>query len=258
VGVEGVVGNFTLARCQQLQSGVSAREHYTACYCVNAFITTTGNVEHGWVRDVTSIDASSGVIFGGRFLTALRAKAVSTADMWDSGAKPGVFGLGHDASQVLFDSFTCDIKRAFCLSTGSTTGPNVVRNSWAASPVEPHMRWATGLLVEGIGGARPQFFNRCCMGTGHGWTVGYSVVWQGNYSGKCVLAKAPIGTNWVIGTNGEEVISNDSKKFACVDKGIGEVQAVAPFGSLFDAQLHERLGKRDTVLPSHHGLVRPD
>lgn len=253
VGVEGVVGNFKLARCHQLSTHASAKQYYKDCYAVNTFITTTENVEHGWVRDVTSIDASSGVSLLGRFLTVMRAKALSTADMWDRGAKPGVFDLGNSASQALLDSLYCNITNAFCLTTGRTVGPNVVRNSWVASPVEPHMRWATGLLMEGVGGVRPQLMNRCCMGgrSGHGWTVGYSVVWQGNYSGKLVLAKAPIGTNWVLGTNGKDVISNDSKDFACVDKGVGEVQNVAPFASLYDAQLRERLGgsATDTVSP---------
>ncbi|MCH5687720.1 hypothetical protein LWM68_27710 [Niabella sp. W65] len=49
-------------------------------------------------------------------------------------------------------------------------------NGW----IQPHQRWATGLLIDGCkvpdGGI--DFMNRGEMGSGHGWSVGWAVAWN--------------------------------------------------------------------------------
>ncbi|MBH9818782.1 hypothetical protein FE535_19975, partial [Clostridioides difficile] len=74
-------------------------------------------------------------------------------------------------------------------------------NGW----IQPHQRWATGLLVDNCevpdGGI--DFMNRGSMGSGHGWAIGWAVAW--NSTAKSYLNQQPPGAaNWVIGSTGEQ------------------------------------------------------
>ena len=100
--------------------------------------------------------------------------------------------------------------------------------------VQPHMRWATGLLSDNV--SVPQgtidYINRGSDGSGHGWAIGFGVVW--NSSATLTMMQPPGSENWAIGTTGT---------FAKTDTGMVDSpgKPVVP-KSLYLAQLCERLG----------------
>jgi hypothetical protein len=95
----------------------------------------------------------------------------------------------------------------FVMTGARNQGPNVVLDSTfhGNGHIQPHQRWATGLLVDNAhvpeGGIN--LMNRGQMGTGHGWTMGWGVVW--NSSAATFLIQNPPGAaNWSIGNSGTE------------------------------------------------------
>jgi hypothetical protein len=128
------------------------------------------------------------------------------------------------------------------------TGPNVVLNSnftGRGSRIQPHQRWSTGFLVDNCrtpdGGI--DFPNRGVAGSGHGWCMGWGVVW--NSTAKTFIIQNPPGTvNWAIGCIGER--QQTARYFdtaPVLPEGIFESHGthVAP-RSLYLAQLAGRLG----------------
>ncbi|MGC0151418.1 hypothetical protein ACPRNU_03020 [Chromobacterium vaccinii] len=73
-------------------------------------------------------------------------------------------------------------------------GPNVLLNfsdrAEARGNIEPHQRWATGLLVDNAD-----------VGGGHGWSMGWGVVWNAK-ADQLAVAAPPGATNWAIGSSG--------------------------------------------------------
>ena len=64
---------------------------------------------------------------------------------------------------------------------GRVQGPNVLLNCafHGNGTIEPHMRWSTGLLVDNCEVLpSSNMKNRGIMGSGHGWTIGWSVAWN--------------------------------------------------------------------------------
>jgi hypothetical protein len=117
--------------------------------------------------------------------------------------------------------------------------------------IQPHQRWATGLLVDNTqvpqGGIDMK--NRGEMGTGHGWTMGWGVVWNSSASG-LVIQNPPGAANWSIGTTGPELteamnIMGVRHHHEGPDLPQGYIESpnhrVLP-DSLYRAQLAERLG----------------
>jgi hypothetical protein len=108
------------------------------------------------------------------------------------------------------------------------------------------MRWATGLLLDNcqVPESGIDLMDRGIMGSGHGWTVGWSVAW--NCTAKSFLIQQPPGSmNWAIGCRGavESSAEPGQKNGPKLPAGIFESPGtpVAP-GSLYLAQLRERLG----------------
>src|SRR5262245_50397585 len=82
------------------------------------------------------------------------------------------------------------------------TGPNVVLDSTgsgAHTRLEPHERWATGFLADNVRhDDRLDLVNRRTAGSGHGWAIGFGVLW--NSAAAIIDAERPPGaTNWAIG-----------------------------------------------------------
>ena len=122
--------------------------------------------------------------------------------------------------------------------------------------IQPHARWATGLLVDNCtvpdGGI--DFMNRGEMGSGHGWTIGWAVAW--NCRAKSFIIQQPPGAmNWAIGCVGQaETSARPFDKSPALPQGTLDSQGkpVAP-ASLYLTQLRERLGPRVMASPGARG-----
>ena len=107
------------------------------------------------------------------------------------------------------------------------------------------MRWYTGLLVENATlptvNSGVSLINRGSFGSGHGWTVGWSVIWNSK-SDTFIVQSAPGTKNRCIGCVGLKARNgkSDAYKLVSVD-GIFDSQYsfVSP-SSLYFAQQAER------------------
>lgn len=208
------------------------------------FVVLSEGVRNAWVRDVKVVDFTSGADLNGKFLTVKNKAVDFNLISWPkSGAKPGLLTFGRRSSNNLIDSCSSNGTNVFSVVTQSyTTGPNVVTSSDFASPIKPHMYWATGLLVDSCTGAGPQYNNQGCEGGDHGWGIGYSVIWNGNFANRPIrLDRPPTAEHWVIGAIAGKVMCspNYCKGLGFVDQLNSPVQPQ----SLFKAQLDERLGR---------------
>jgi hypothetical protein len=130
-------------------------------------------------------------------------------------------------------------------TTGSTgTGPMVVLNFKSAQTlgITPHARWTTGILTDG--GSLPNapkgnpglsYRNRGIMGSGHGWTTGWSVAWNVN-TPYFLVSNAPGSINWAIGGVGAKTSLADP------DGVYDHFNSMVTPNSLYLQQLQERLG----------------
>jgi hypothetical protein len=98
--------------------------------------------------------------------------------------------------------------------------------------LEPHARWATGFLADGVvHDDQLNLVNRGTAGSGHGWAIGFGVLWN-SAAATLNVQKPPGSMNWSIGGKGKPA-------------GDGTFEStgtpVLP-QSLYLAQLCERLG----------------
>lgn len=211
------------------------------------------SVRDGWLRDLVLDETTEGIDFS-EDTTRVTAEdiAVHHTTSITSSAKPADFSLRGGQLLLLRASSTGN--EEFYVMTGARNqGPNVVLDSvfTGNGHVQPHQRWATGLLVDNVRvpGGGIDLMNRGEMGSGHGWTMGWGVVW--NSSAETFLIQNPPGAaNWCIGCIGEQTTSA-MKTFGPQPRGglpplpQGFIQspghAVQPV-SLYRAQLAERLG----------------
>lgn len=207
----------------------------------------------GWVRDVLVDDTTEGIDAAEDTsrITIVNVLFRHTTTITSS-AKPADFALRGTQLLVLrCGSLGNDL---FYIITGARNqGPNVVLESKfvGSGRVQPHQRWATGLLVDNTevpqGGI--DMMNRGEMGTGHGWTMGWGVVWNSS-AATLVIQNPPGAANWSIGTTGEEQKS-PMKLIGVRGRDLGPDlpqgfiesanHPVLP-KSLYRAQLSERLG----------------
>lgn len=217
---------------------------------------TMGGVADAWARNIEIFNTVNSVSVTGNRITVENVSIIHDVPTLGAAKPADLNGSGY---QILFNR--CYIKgdNLFFFGTGAkVTGPVVVLNcifkgnGW----IQPHQRWATGLLIDGCevpdGGI--DFMNRGVMGSGHGWAIGWAVAW--NCKAKSFLNQMPPGSaNWVIGSYGDQQrkaipASNDSgsivyDKLSVLPEGIYDSHnmPVMP-SSLYLAQLQERLGKQ--------------
>ncbi len=197
-------------------------------------------VRDAWIRDVVAHDVTSGVVATD---TAVRVTVEDTLVShtpveYFTAAAPSDFNI--DGTQFLIQrSGSRGGNKIFYHSTASgVVGPNVLLGFYASgmrSHVQPHQRWATGLLIDGarVDSGNIEYINRGTAGSGHGWTMGWGVIW--NSVASSIKAFQPEGTaNWAIGNKGNQD-----------GNGIFESHGtpVAP-ASLYLAQLCQRLGPK--------------
>ena len=213
-------------------------------------ITLTAT-QDAWLRDLRIDDTTTSIT-----VTATsRRITIDRVDIADSvtvltPAKPFGLSLGGTQTLVMRSTVTGD-KLFFAATQARNQGPNVLLHCTfkGDTALEPHQRWATGLLVDNVAvhGGAINLYNRGEMGSGHGWAIAWSVVW--NSSADTVTVQSPPGTiNWEIGTSGKRVelpmpVFDNQPKGPDIPEGTVDSPAhrVIP-DSLYLQQLRDRLG----------------
>ncbi len=201
-----------------------------------------------WVRDVSCEETMNSTTIAGRRITLQQVVVKHTfANLGAS--KPTDFSI--EGSQILIDRCSVSGGNMYFVWTGSLqSGPNVLLSctfTGRGSRVQPHMRWSTGLLVDGcrVPEGNIDFMNRGAMGSGHGWTMGWAVAW--NCQAKAYVIQNPPGAvNWAIGCIGKGAPTpRPFDSGPALAEGIFDSPGVpvAPT-SLYLAQLAERLGTK--------------
>lgn len=214
---------------------------------------TLSGLRDGWVRDVLVDETTEGIDAAGDTsrITIVSVVFRHTTTI-TSPAKPADFTLG--GTQLLIVGCGSVGNDLFYVITGARNqGPNVVLDSKfiGNGHLQPHQRWSTALLVDNTqvpqGGI--DMMNRGEMGTGHGWTMGWGVVWNSS-AATLIIQNPPGAANWSIGTSGNELtapmkVYGVSRRDLGPDLPQGFIESpnhrVLP-ESLYRAQLAERLG----------------
>lgn len=207
----------------------------------------------GWVRDVPVDDTTEGIDAApDTSRITIQNVVFHHTTRITSPAKPADFALrGTQILVVHCGSVGDDL---FYAVTGARNqGPNVVLDCTfrGNGHIQPHQRWATGFLVDNahVSDGGIDLMNRGEMGSGHGWTMGWGVVWNSS-AATLVIQNPPGAANWSIGTTGEELTA--PMKIFGVRRGNegpdlpqGYIESpnrpVQPT-SLYRAQLAQRLG----------------
>jgi hypothetical protein len=206
---------------------------------------SVNGVVDAWFKNIVIINTINSFSIGGNRITLENINLMHTVATIGA-AKPADFSAS--GKQILLNKCKITGNNVFYFTTAArTTGPIVLLNcvfnggGW----IQPHQRWATGLLVDNCkvpdGGI--EFMNRGEMGSGHGWTIGWAVAW--NCEAKSLLNQNPPGTvNWMIGAKGKrEQQPQPFHKLPLIPEGVFDSygKPVTP-SSLYLAQLVERLG----------------
>jgi hypothetical protein len=207
-------------------------------------------VRDSWIKNVVAHDVTTGVSATD---TAVRVTIEDTLVShtpveYFTAAAPSDYNI--DGTQFFIHrSGSRGGNKIFYHSTASgVVGPSVLLGFYASgmrSHIQPHQRWATGLLVDSarLDSGNIEYINRGTAGSGHGWTMGWGAVW--NSVAPSIKVFQPDGTaNWAIGNQG-------------TPSGNGTFDAhgapVVP-ASLYLAQLCERLGPQALA---NLGYARP-
>ena len=203
-----------------------------------------------WLSQVALDETTNGVSVnqGSERLTFLKCDVTQHVPV-TSHAKPADFAV--DGSQILIDRCTGLGDSTFYIATQAVQqGPVVALHCrfLGDGHIQPHQRWFTGLLVDNcdVPSGGIDLMNRGEMGTGHGWTIGWSVVW--NSTARSFGMNTPPGSMvWSIGNRGEEqnpaFPTFDGTTRAPLDPATIESagKPVRP-QSLYLEQLRERIG----------------
>jgi hypothetical protein len=205
------------------------------------------HAEDAWMRDVAIDETMNSVAIGGRRISIERVM-VNRKAKHQGASKPAEFA--PNGTQILLDRCAVNAENVWFIATGGGhAGPIVVLNSTfqGNARAESHQRWSTGILYDNCrapeGGI--ELRNRGSMGSGHGWSMGWGVVW--NCEARDYIVQNPPGVlNWMVGSIGESKLS--PRPFGSgplLPEGVKDSpgQHVTP-ESLYLAQLAERLGPR--------------
>jgi hypothetical protein len=205
-------------------------------------------VQNAWIRDIKTEEFSAAIELGAtaKWVTIEDAVLSHFAPVDAAAGYPfqvsvaGQLTLVHRLSTAGDDSFT------YATQT-RTPGPNVLLNSVARgshNAIDPHQRWGTGLLVDSADVSEIDMRNRGNLGSGHGWTMGFGVVWNSR-ADKLLVQRSPGAPNWLIGGVGAlaTAAAPGAPLPAPLPSGIVDSpgQSVSP-KSLYLAQLCARLG----------------
>jgi uncharacterized protein (TIGR03435 family) len=178
--------------------GVGFHDAHTIAMEINA-------AADSWVRNVAMIDTTEGVRmdFNSERITLTRVN-VEQSETVTSSARPFHFAI--NGTQILVDRATgTGDKVTYFATEPRQQGPVVILNSvfHGDGDLEPHQRWSTGLLVDNCavptGGIH--MVNRGNMGSGHGWAIGWAVVWN-SIADNFIIQQAPGTITWAMGNFG--------------------------------------------------------
>jgi hypothetical protein len=203
--------------------------------------------QDSWARDLVIDETMNSVGIGGKRITFQRVAIHRTAKH-QGASKPAE--LAPNGSQILLDRCSVTGDNVWFIATGARhAGPIVILNSTfqGEARAESHQRWSTGMLYDNCrapeGGI--ELRNRGSMGSGHGWSMGWGVIW--NSEAKDYIVQNPPGVlNWMIGNIGESKLApRPFGEGPMLPEAVKESHGtpVAP-ESLYLAQLAERLGPR--------------
>lgn len=192
-----------------------------------------------WVRDVTAENTVNSLRVGAT------CKRITIEDFAFSRTSVADGSAGYpleitlEGTQTLVQRAQVIGANVYTFATGGRVpGPNVYLNcsgSGAHNRAEPHMRWATGLLSDNMSEEdQINYVNRATAGSGHGWAIGWGVIWNGK-AGSFKVEQPPGSQNYCIGCTGKQTASDTPAVFELAN-------ARASLDSLYLAQLCERLG----------------
>ncbi len=210
---------------------------------------TMDAAQNGWIRDVSLEEFTSGIVLsdGAKWITVQDVKIARTAPIDNGAGYP--FQISVAGQQTLVQRIDNSGDDAFPYAIQARTpGPNVLLGLVSAakhSPVQPHQRWGTGLLVDSVKAEEIDLMSRGYFGTGHGWTMGFGVIWNGVVTSGMLVQAPPGAQNWAIGPIGTltKSAAPGSSDPTPLPQGIIDSagKPVAP-KSLYLAQLCVRLG----------------
>jgi hypothetical protein len=205
------------------------------------------NGQDCWVRDVAIDETMNSVSVGGRRITLQRV-SIHRKAAHQGASKPAEFA--PNGTQVLMDRCAVTGDNVWYVATGgNVSGPIAVLNCTfkGNGRAESHQRWSTGILYDNVrvdsGGI--ELRNRGSMGSGHGWSMGWGVLWNCN-AAHYIVQNPPGALNWMIGCAGESRLS--PRPFGSgPNLPAGEMEShgtpVTP-ASLYISQLKDRLGEQ--------------
>jgi hypothetical protein len=217
-------------------------------------LLVTSSIMNGWARNLTAQDTLQSVVTNAytKQFTVYNVALTHTVVPL-TGAYFEDFYISSNATQVLMDTVSDIDNNMFFFGTSSATqGPNVLRNGTfqGNNSIQPHQRWATGLLVEnttisaisGSSQGTVAFQDRGDDGTGQGWAIGWGVVWNVTAS-SFTIQKPPGSQNWCIGCIGQQLTTKAPGGTTTLTQGAIDSSGTYVFPtSLYQAQLTQRLG----------------
>jgi hypothetical protein len=211
------------------------------------------DVRDAWLRDILIDDTTEGVDVGlGSSRITVEEVGIRHTTSVTSSAKPADFAL-RGTQTLMFRCGSIGNDLFYVITGARNQGPNVVLDSVfrGNGRIQPHQRSSTGFLVDNTrvpeGGI--DLKNRGELGSGHGWTVGWGVVWNSS-ANNLIIQNPPGSANWAIGTSGVELsepmkIKGERRREEGPDLHEGFIESpkhsVLPV-SLYRQQLSERLG----------------
>ena len=162
------------------------------------------NGEDCWARNVICDETMNSVAVSGRRITLQRVRVNRNAAHQGS-SKPAEFA--PNAGQVLLDRCTAVGDNVWYSATsGGLAGPIVLLFCAfeGNGRIESHQRWTTGVLYDNcsVPGGGIDFRNRGALGSGHGWTMRWGVMWN-CVADTFVNQDPPGAVNWMIGCQGK-------------------------------------------------------
>jgi hypothetical protein len=141
----------------------------------------------GWLKDIAGEGFINGAAVGGgsKQITIQEVSFTHTAAGDGSAGSPADFET--TATQILFLRCSTVAGPAFSFpfaTLSEADGPSVILQASCQGngSIQPHERWGTGLLVDNadLPMGKIEYINRNTAGSGHGWAMGFGVVWNSN------------------------------------------------------------------------------